>query len=137
MCLQCRRCGLDPWLGKIPCRGHSNPLQYFCLENPVDRGAWRATVHQVAESDTTEVTDHAGMHKSLHTDKSIFLQNPHFREGGSGWGAHVNPWLIHVNVWQKPLQYCKIISLQLIKINGKKNKKQTSFSLLFLHPSLS
>ena len=26
--------------------------------------------------------------------------------GGSGWGTHVNPWLIHVNVWQKPLQYC-------------------------------
>ena len=43
------------------------------------------------------------------------------RERGSGWGTHVNPWLIHVNVWQKPLQYCKVISLQLIKINGKKN----------------
>ena len=39
--------------------------------------------------------------------------------GGSGWGTYVNPWLIHVNVWQKPLQYCKIISLQLIKINEK------------------
>ena len=32
---------------------------------------------------------------------------------GSGWGTHVHPWLIHVNVWQKPLQYCKVISLQL------------------------
>ena len=42
------------------------------------------------------------------------------REGGSGWGTHVNPWMIHVNVWPKPLQYCKVISLQLIKINGKK-----------------
>ena len=42
------------------------------------------------------------------------------REWGSGWGTHVNPWLIHVNVWQKPLQYCKVISLQLIKINEKK-----------------
>ena len=42
------------------------------------------------------------------------------REGGSGWGTHVNPWLIHVNVWQKPLQYYKVISLQLIKINEKK-----------------
>ena len=41
-------------------------------------------------------------------------------EVGSGWGRHANPWLIHVNVWQKPLQYCKVISLQLIKINGKK-----------------
>ena len=43
-------------------------------------------------------------------------------EGGLGWGIHVTPWLIHVNVWQKPLQYCKVISLQLIKINGKKKE---------------
>ena len=41
-------------------------------------------------------------------------------EGGSGWGTHVNPWLIHVNVWQKPLQYYKVISLQLIKNNWEK-----------------
>ena len=40
--------------------------------------------------------------------------------GGIGWGTHGNPWLIHVNVWQKSLQYCKVISLQLIKINEKK-----------------
>ena len=40
--------------------------------------------------------------------------------GGLRWGTHVNPWLIHVNVWQKPLQYCKVISLQLIKINEEK-----------------
>ena len=33
--------------------------------------------------------------------------------GGSGWGTHVHPWLIHINVWQKPLQYCKVMSLQL------------------------
>ena len=44
------------------------------------------------------------------------------REGGLGWGTHLNPWLNHVNVWQKPLQYCKVISLQLIKINEKINK---------------
>ena len=42
------------------------------------------------------------------------------QEGGSGWGTHVDPWLIHVSVWQKPLQYYKVISLQLIKINEKK-----------------
>ena len=33
--------------------------------------------------------------------------------GASGWGTHVHPWLIHVNVWQKPPQYRKVISLQL------------------------
>ena len=47
-------------------------------------------------------------------------------EGGSGWGTHINPWLIHVNVWQKPLQYCKVIILQLIKINGGKKKEGNS-----------
>ena len=44
--------------------------------------------------------------------------------GGSGWGTHVNPWLTHVSVWQKPLQYCKVVSLPLIKINGKKKEKK-------------
>ena len=34
-------------------------------------------------------------------------------EGDSGWGTHVHQWLIHVNVWQKPLQYCNVNSLQL------------------------
>ena len=43
-------------------------------------------------------------------------------EGGLGCGIHINPWLIHVNVWQKPLKYCKVISLQLIKINEKKRR---------------
>ena len=36
--------------------GNGNPLQYSCLENPVDRGAWWAAVRRVAESDTTETT---------------------------------------------------------------------------------
>ena len=37
------------------------------------------------------------------------------REGSSGWGTHVQPWLIHVSVWQKTTQYCKVISIQLKK----------------------
>ena len=36
-------------------------------------------------------------------------------QGGSGWGTHVHPWLIHVTVWQKPPQYYKVINLQLKK----------------------
>ena len=36
--------------------GHGNPLQYSCLESPMDRGAWQATVHRVAQSDMTEGT---------------------------------------------------------------------------------
>ena len=45
----------DPWVGKIPEGGNGRPLQYSCLENPMDRGAWWATVHGVAkELDMTE-----------------------------------------------------------------------------------
>ena len=44
--------GLTPVLGKSPGEGNGNPLQYSCLENPMDRGAWRATVCGVAESQT-------------------------------------------------------------------------------------
>ena len=44
-------------------------------------------------------------------------------DGELGWGIHVNLWLIHVNVLQKPLQYGKVISLLLIKINEKKIRR--------------
>ena len=44
--------GWIPGLGRSPGEGNSNPLQYSCLENPMDRGAWRATIHTVAKSQT-------------------------------------------------------------------------------------
>ena len=50
-----RRHGLTPGLERSPGGGHDNPLQYSCLENPMDRGTWWATVHVVSkESDTAE-----------------------------------------------------------------------------------
>ena len=51
------------------------------------------------------------------------------REGGLGWGTHVNPWLIHVNIWRNPLQYCKVISLQLIKNRWRKKKGNIKWKL--------
>ena len=47
-----RDMGLIPGLGRSPGGEHGNPLQYSCLENPMDRGAWLATVHWVAKSQT-------------------------------------------------------------------------------------
>ena len=46
--------GTIPGLGKSPKEGNGNPLYYSCLENPMDRGAWRDTINGVAELDTTE-----------------------------------------------------------------------------------
>ena len=46
--------GSIPGSGRSPREGNSNPFQYSCLGNPMDRGAWRASVHSVTESATTE-----------------------------------------------------------------------------------
>ena len=62
-------------------------------------------------------------------------------EGGLGWGTHVNTWVIHFNVWQNPLQYFKVISLQLIKKKKKKKEKkflfETSLEVWWLRLSTS
>ena len=46
----CKRLGFNPWSGRSPGGGHGNPLQYSCLKNSMDRGAWQATVQGVAKS---------------------------------------------------------------------------------------
>ena len=53
--------GLIPGSGKSPGEGNGNPLQYSCLENPMDRGAWRATVH--------------GGHKELDTNECLSIHS--------------------------------------------------------------
>ena len=64
-----RDTGLSPGLGKAPGEGHGNPLQYSCLESPVDRGAWCATVHRVAKSWTR--LKWLSMHESVQIRKGI------------------------------------------------------------------
>ena len=51
--------GSIPGLERSPGGGHGKQLQYSCLENSMDRGAWWATIHGVTESDMTEATDHS------------------------------------------------------------------------------
>ena len=50
-----RDAGSTPGLGRSPRGGHGNLLQYSCLENPMDRGAWQAAVHSRKELNMTEV----------------------------------------------------------------------------------
>ena len=56
-CRRRKRRRFNPWVGRPPGEGNDNPLQYFCLGNPMDKGAWWAKIHWVAE-----VTQHASKH---------------------------------------------------------------------------
>ena len=62
--------GLIPGLGRSAGRGNGKPLQYFCLGNPMDRGAWWAAVHSVAKSDMVEPL-------SIHTHTHTLFFFPH------------------------------------------------------------
>ena len=63
---------LIPELGRSPGGGHGNPLQYSCLENPMDRGAWRATVHGVEKS-RTQLSDSAQVGERRNRDEGSTL----------------------------------------------------------------
>ena len=86
---------------------------------------WENSIETSILSSVKQITSPGWMHETSArawcTGKTQRNRVEREAGGGSGWGTHGNPWLIHVNVWQKPLQYCKVISLQLTKINGKKS----------------
>ena len=64
--------GLIPGLGRSPGEGHGNPLQYSCLENPMDRGVWQATVHGITKVRHNLATkQHTHTHKHTHTHRGI------------------------------------------------------------------
>ena len=58
--LQCGRLGISPWSGRSPGEGNGNPLQSSCLEDPMDRGAWRATVCGISNC-WTQLSTHTQM----------------------------------------------------------------------------
>ena len=119
--------------------GNDNPMSktqketqiYRILLNSVGEGdggmIWENSTETCTLSSVKQITSPGWMHETRARGwcTGMTQRDGMGREvgGGSGWGTHVNPWLIHVNVWQKPLHYCKVISPQLIKINEKKRIK--------------
>ena len=67
ICRRCKDTGLIPGSGRSPGEGKWLPTPVFLPENPMDRGAWQAIVHWVAESDTTEHEKALGVECSLQT----------------------------------------------------------------------
>ena len=188
MCLQCGDTGLIPGSGRSSGVGNGNPFQYSCLENSMNKGAWKATVHGVTKSQTRLSTWHNTYTQNLEKwywwtylqgrNRDSDIGNRHGHSGGRrgwlalreqhwnvytaicktesqwkldvwhrepkacalgqprwiGWGGRWEQgfrgagrrgclWLICVDVWQKPSQYCKVIILQW-KINKLLINKQ-------------
>ena len=65
--------GLIPGSGRSPGEGNGNLLQYSCWGNPMDRGAWQATVHGLAELNTNEHSIHTHTHTHRDIKKCFFL----------------------------------------------------------------
>ena len=77
-----------PGLGRPPGEGNGNPLQYSCLENPMDGGAWRATVHGVAKNQTRLSDFSFTFTHGIAPDFALFL--PHCGgKGIRGWRRRV------------------------------------------------
>ena len=69
-----QRCGFNPWVRKSPGVQNGNALQYSCLKNSMDRGAWRATVHGVARSRTC-ATEHSHTQTHKCQEKNMLISH--------------------------------------------------------------
>ena len=122
-CRRHKRCGFDPWVRNIHWRGHDNPLQYSSLGNLMDKGAWQATVHEVAKNLTQR--------KHLRTQ----VQVRSWEWGPSEWDyCHCKShWraCFYCSVLSHTRIPCRTLSLQL----GREGSHQTP-TLLHPHPGL-
>ena len=103
--------GSTPGSGRSPGGGHGNPLWYSCLKNPLDKGAWRATVHRVTELDMSEATEHACM-QGLSCSKSNSL----------GTQCRAQPLLNHLVPHPSPDAAAATTSIQSVGAGWKRTK---------------
>ena len=124
-----------PWLVRSPGGGHGNPFQYSCLENPVDREGWRATVHRVTKSQTQlsmhPITSYipSSLHPSSPCNLSFDFMEKFFvptdlpcpcsllflsvlNAQSSGFLSHPHPQLLHCLILLL-YPFCKILTLNL------------------------
>ena len=100
-CRDIRDAGSIPGLGRSPEREHGNPIQYSWLENPMDRGAWRAAVHGVAESQTWLS---ACAHTHTHTHQWYTYVNPNLSIHSSTFPLGVHMFVFSEFVYISVLQ---------------------------------
>ena len=105
----CKRGGFDPWVRKIPEGGHGKPLQYSCLENPMDRGGWQAAVHEVAKS-WTWLSNWTHTHTKRRSSKCDLLVTPSRIDGQCPINECFHVWAVK----------------QILTLNGIKNVMTTN-----------
>ena len=117
---QCSRHRLNPWVRTRPWRGHGSPLQCSCLERPMDRGAWRATVHRVTESDTTA-------QHTLARSSGKKTKQRHQRWRGRGKSPFTSASVLHIEDLLNPQ---KIIRVKFCRLQDTRSMhKITSLSI--------
>ena len=114
----CKRHEFSPWVRKIPGGGNGNPLQPTCLENPMDRGTWQATVHGVSKSQTwLKSCTHKHTYSYTHTHTHHMLGGDLIASLGTGWGRAENTAFIPQFHLPSPTSHCQAHSylLQTLK----------------------
>ena len=91
---QCKRCkrhrydaGLIPGLGRCPRVGNGSPLQYSCLKNSLDRGAWKTAVHGSAKGQTW-LSVHTHMHTYMHTHACTYQYDYYYFQQRHSWRVY-------------------------------------------------
>ena len=121
ICLQCRRLGFDPWVGKIPWRRAWQPTPVFLPGKSIDRGAWRSTVHGVTKSQTRLSDWHFNPIWLLSLQEEIWTQTQErvddmTTQGGGGHlqatkrGPQKKPTLLTPWPWTSSIQNCEKIN---------------------------
>ena len=105
--------GLHPWVRGIPLEQE----MATCSSILARKVLWTEEPGQLSTVKMRSLASPSSVHGRGHS-KPVYRDIPERWDGGGGrglrdGGTHVHPWLIHVNVWQKPPQYCKVIGLQL------------------------
>ena len=88
-----------PGLGRSPGEGNGNPLQYSCMENPMDRGAWQAIVHGVTKSWIWLNDKHTHTHTHTKLNMSLWVKAPVMWKLSETTyvGKCICPWMVHAN----------------------------------------
>ena len=126
--------GLIPGLGRSPGEGNGNPLQYSCLENPTDGGAWQITVHGIAKS-------RAWLSTSTFRGKGYFLDGKSLKHQPPGLG-HLSFTESNVSVpnfyppftrnMRSPLTFTSVLGLEGSILKGKRTKWRRPCNVIIL-----